>query len=920
MTHSIDVFKHILFRIAGESFSLLAKNKEIYAFLENELKTIARLEQEKQASRIAICDSVYLLVNTVDDAKAQKQLINFKRDFFNGRNISEAKLNEVIQLFTPEISTLYNSYTQVDAELHRSIQHAKELLDNAYEADLAFIREVCSRNNIKNGLLLSSELLLKYAESFANDSDKIDESTILGLWKYATRTVAKTTPFSTFTQLNIGTLSPSGPAFDFGTSGFEVRSVLRYNNYILEMMLTLIKKHPVLFRSLNITVNPTLEKKDSELIFFTNNKNIESFQRIKNNGIINYIVDKLSQEKELIVSDLVDDLLSVLDEKYTRADVEKYIFELVQTGLLFVNINLSGLDSEWDKSLHAFFQKVDGVDKLQAESINILEELIQLKDEYGLKNVAERADAIKSMNTFFNELFVRLQEDDDEGFSQYNYIKSGEDLSNVFLHRLPTKRNNVTFRNIIYEDTTLNTRISVSDKKINDFLNKVNRIILSFTFICKTNHDRIEHYDFYQKNFQGSEKVSLLTFYEQLYKFKTSATNEENQQPVNNSNNNDAATIDRIKKLISAQQQAGNVRMENGFCGVNDLFFDALDKEFKELAPRKTNINYGTFTQFYLDDTMPGEDLKGVINGGIMPGRGKMISRFLHLFDDEVTEDLKFWNAAYMPPDEVYVENSDASFFNANLHPCLMPYEIEIPGGNTRSANNLINIADLHIKPDTEQKELVLFNDSGQKVSVYDLGFQTLLMRSLLYRLLCSFGNNYGFPLHTINGLFNGVFLSHIPVEGMDVKIIVAPRLTFMSSVILQRKQWTIPCQVIAAILKKHQSTDLYALYTAFHRWKDELHIPNEVFVRLYHNHNVQQNKEGQQNQQSQLLNKDDYKPQYLNLLSPMGFRLFIKLVGKMKAGNIVIEEMLPCPENALTINGEKKVTETLIQWQSQTV
>ena len=928
MERTIDVYKHLLFRIAGESFSLLDENEKIYGKLTTDITALTSLEKQRDALKSEICDLTFTLIKAIQDERDRKLLINFKRDFFNGRNISQVKLNATLALFTSELAEKYEVYNSLRNKISAIIDDINANHVLAYQKDLNLINIVCNKENINNGLLLSSELLLKFSRAFAKENKSIDEGTILGLWKYVTRTIAKTTPFSTFTQLNIGTLAndPVG-VIEINEITPNIKSYVRYNNYILELILLLIKIHPLLFKFLGIIVNPTLNETETDLIFFTNNNNNESFQIIKSNGIIKYIINKIRQEKEITVDSLVKDLLPLLDEKNTESDVEKYVFELTQTGLLSVNINLSGLDSEWDKSVNLFFQKYLGKEQIGSEITHILDQLKDNRNEYSIQKCSERELTIDKMNKLFNDLFLLLQqetsENNDEQEQQqtnrynYNFIKlDANNLQNVFLHKLPSKSNSVKFKNNIYEDTSKDIDIKVDEHKIYDFIDRMDFLINTFSFICKTNSDKLSHFDFYEKNFKDKGEISLLSFYECLYKDKATTANSQNNNQNNGGQpNNDLAIYDRIKKLITAELKTGRVVFHNNECNFNRAFLNKLRAEFRGQLAKKKNVSYAAFIQFYINTDNNAKDvLCGVLNGGIMPGRGKMISRFLHLFDEKVTEDLKKWNIANMPNAELFVENSDASFFNANLHPCLMPYEIEMPGGNNRSYENLINIFDIKIRPNTNNKELDLYYKDGKKVIIYDLGFQNLMMRSHLYRLLCSFGNNYGYPHYTINGLFNGVFINHIEVEGFDVKITVGPRITYDNCIILQRKQWTIPAQIIADTIKKILANDASQVYIAIQKWRRNLSIPDEVFVRLYHNTQNSNNPSNQNN--NQVINKDDYKPQYINFLSPLAIKLFIKLVGKIKNGNIVIEEMLPDSKQLFKIGDNKFATEALVQWQ----
>ena len=96
-----------------------------------------------------------------------------------------------------------------------------------------------------------------------------------------------------------------------------------------------------------------------------------------------------------------------------------------------------------------------------------------------------------------------------------------------------------------------------------------------------------------------------------------------------------------------------------------------------------------------------------VVNGFTF-GYGKFFGRFLHLFDKSLQDELRESNRL-LSDDVILVENRDASYFSANLHPPLLDYEIWAPGSN----NNLeleyrISIHDLNVVLNDSTKKLEL--------------------------------------------------------------------------------------------------------------------------------------------------------------------------------------------------------------------
>jgi hypothetical protein len=59
---------------------------------------------------------------------------------------------------------------------------------------------------------------------------------------------------------------------------------------------------------------------------------------------------------------------------------------------------------------------------------------------------------------------------------------------------------------------------------------------------------------------------------------------------------------------------------------------------------------------------------------------------------------------------------------------------------------------------------------------------------------------------------------------------------------------------------------------------------------------------------------KDDHKPIYINFLNPVSLLVFERAVSKV-VRRVKIEEMLPASNQLAMIEGQKMVTEFVVQW-----
>lgn len=333
-------------------------------------------------------------------------------------------------------------------------------------------------------------------------------------------------------------------------------------------------------------------------------------------------------------------------------------------------------------------------------------------------------------------------------------------------------------------------------------------------------------------------------------------------------------------------------------------------------APAARGANsYGMFVQFFQEPDATGRlQLKGVLNG-TFGGYGKMLSRFLHILDPQVTEDVRQWNGRLAGADSLLIENCDASYFNANLHPPLLPYEIRTPGGHhALPAERQLPITDFAVQYDPAQHEIRLVHKpTARPAYVFDLGFQGLNGRSQLFQLLEKFTPvEYLSPRPVVNAVD---YILHPPAEGNAqaalTEVVVLPRVVYEDAVILRRKSWHIPKERLP-VRQPHENDAAY--FQVVSEWRQRLDLPAEVFIFVNPNRDHDQ---AALPEQFRKVGRDDYKPQYIHFENPLLVNLFERLVDKVPQV-LKIEEMLPHSGHLATIGGEKFVTEYVVQWYTE--
>ncbi len=371
------------------------------------------------------------------------------------------------------------------------------------------------------------------------------------------------------------------------------------------------------------------------------------------------------------------------------------------------------------------------------------------------------------------------------------------------------------------------------------------------------------------------------------------------------------------------------------------LRFDPVRRVTDELqypAPREVESrSYGMFVQFFRERDSNGEErLMGVVNASLS-GFGKMISRFMHIFDASVTEDVRSWNSA-RAGEAMFIEDCDASYFNANLHPPLMPHEIWMPGGhNTLPAEKQIPVTDLQVRLSADGERLELLHKTlGKTAYVFDLGFQGHGGRSQLFQLLEKFTRaeylSFYPLLNALSSLSapkpqqqtlpenaeqqpnetpkDAAIAAATPETKPQPRVRTRPRVVYEEQLVLQRKAWFVPKELLP--LRTKQETD-WQYFERLNTWRSELGMPEEIFLFVNPREN-QNNQENIDTDAAKRVTRDDYKPQYISFRNPFMVKLFEGLLAKVMSV-LKIEEMLPNSRQMAEIAGQKYVTECVVQW-----
>jgi hypothetical protein len=964
----MKLFPKLLLRIGGDTFENLENltPPKTLKLTENLFKHHSIAEAAKKN----ISEFLYSFIPTLDGSDSQNLMLSLRRDVFNDRELDLDFIKACADVLPREQNEVFSKYLDARKEIDKIIEDGEEV----YATETTLLRqkfqELTRKDVLKLGLLLSSQTLLnkveKYNETHPNDFKKREFHTEQSLLKYLTRIFAKTSPFSTFTHLGVGEIHEKN-TIDFEGTSPTFKSHICLNNYLLHYLKTILLRVEPIYSNFTIRLNPTLTSKEEQYVFLTNFNNMESFQRIDASPLIDLFLEIVGQ-KGIVYKEMID---TIVKEEYIDAsadEIKGFVGQLLDYGLLEFDLGVSGIDPGWDSTLCTNLSKIEKPDPVIIDLINTLKETRNLANKFGEAQLNERRKLIKlAFNTFraccwrlhefaglpeeerleqddyvaFAKKKLKDEEEKDKGEDKVEEIKDIEEK--VFKNEEST-RFSFKAEQLFYEDCTSNAAPKLPEKGLTEITESVNTLFSNLSLFEGHQDETLKMFEFFERHYPNQEKVDLFTFYEDYFreikkpeaehqqKQKDEAKKQKEDQKKEKAN--EPKTLDKPKlpdHLSFPKVEARRDLMEKWMITYKDLAHGIANNEEVHISPellKKVNNQLGVKPHKGFNATSTGAFIQPFVNNQgdfhanlntTFPGFGKLFTRFLHTFSADLTTQIREWNKMYSN-NCMLAENTDGSYFNANLHPTLMPYEVKIPGGhNSLSAEAQIPIAQVQVvKVEGENRLEIRHRETNKPIYVFDLCFQSLASRSQLYQLLERFSIaefvNWGVLMHPINEVADGTlerseYAKSNPDNPKKYKpeVYTLPRITFNKNLILQRKSWNIPKKLIP--LRKPTETS-WQYFSRISIWRKELGIPRHSFVFIMDRFLMDQLTP----KESEKIGRDDYKPQYLDFDNPIMINLFEKLVEKAPF-RFKVEEMLPHPENMSTINGKKYVTEYLHQW-----
>ncbi len=852
-------FPYLLLRLGGISYDAL----QVFVFDEKIANDFYEKSNLLEAFKRNLNTYFNEKIKDTTNYQFKKIAKNIRNDVFNNRTISFEKLlkNELLDRETidqlTEFQTLHQEYENLKSHFKKSLQTHLEKAQKSLQV-------LSNYSNLQNGLVLSSPALLSRISNYQQKTPyqfrKKELQTERALMQYLARIALKTSPFGTFNQISSIELVRETTFFE-NVQIANSTTHLRLNNYLFFYFKNLIIQDVGTRLSLRLQVNSTYQIADNQHVFLTNSNNVEAFQTVDFHPVIDFIVNAIN-ETSLKYGELIHLLLENIEAN--EGDLQIFVQELYEIGLLEYDFGISGLQANWHLELIAFLEKM----KRNSFIEKVLNELFKLEKAIQDYHRASPKDRLNILKIIHNDLSLLFQKEVTTTVNSVDFFK--KDTTTDF---------HFTTSNLLFEDASANITGTINAELVNDFRKKLN----SLTEYLDDLRGNLNGYKkvraCYEAEFDNQIQVNILTFYQKYANWQQQNIKDKTIENVQNERikNWQNAFINQLQSKLS--EEVINISLED---------LKAIQGDFFNKKKTKKQLKVSAFVQLFKNEKTT--ELKGVVNA-VFPAYGKYFSRFLHLLDDKITNEIQAQNASESTA--FYAEIVDNSYFNANIHPPLMPFEIKTPNGNTTlSDTQLLSVNDIFIKKEKD-KLILIHKQTGKQIMPYDLGFQSLDGRSELFKLLNAFSPARFVSLHYISDAILKAFDNEELVK-------IIPRITFEEDIIIQRKRWYLE-QSILPFSKKNNETRI-DYFIRLQEWRIKYDLPNKVFYTI------------SPKELSNQINRstDNHKPQYLDFRNPILVDAFGRNCSKVSIA-LLIEEFLPSSESLNRLGEERFVMEFLV-------
>ncbi|MFJ3479136.1 lantibiotic dehydratase [Streptomyces microflavus] len=824
-------------------------------------------------------DQLHDLIGGSDDEPLRRALLKLRRDIFNNRlpatDSADRVLGRVHSLDPAAASTLADWLTGRRA-LDGRLGAGAGLLAAETGRSREALRSLAGHERLRRGLLLASPALDAQLDAYRKQPpsagarpDKKQRKIERSLLSYVYRTACKTSPFSTFTGVALGSLG--------GSAGLrlrveeEWRAQARLNVVALGRLADAVIADPARRADLPVAPASGWGRDDDRVRYVRrwitagDDDTAVTFDAVKDrlfflrrSGTLDRLLTLFEERSGTVLryGDLVEWLAR--DQGAAREECEQYLGALLDVGM--VQVPCLRTEVHDTDPLRAFQGALRGLERPWADRLaDRLEEPAWCVERFADASPDERRALLDALRA---------------GLRAVQEEELGADRAKV-----P--------QTLLYEDAAAGARTEFDPDAWQELaagpLAAVERVLPAFDL---TLPQRITFEGFFLARYgRGGRCDDLLKlvhdfhedFFDQYMTFTATRTAydadgtyvpEVNWLGLDRLRALDTARRTFTARMAALREAAGpgaaEVRVDDAFLAE---VADELDGLAADFAPMSHHLQIAD---------RPGDPL--VVLNRSYGGVSFPFSRFTELFDG-LDERLFAGTEAIVPEGAVLAEVTGGPVTsNLNLHGRLAPYEIVCPGERgTLDAEFRISLDDLHLVHDPEAGRLVLRSArlDREVIPVY-LGYLVPLALPELPRTLLLLSPTSMAPLNVWAGVPEGA-----PDEG---GVTTRPRVRH-GSLVLSRRSWSAP----AAALPLHRAgAPEDGWFLDWHAFRREHDLPDRVFATV---------------SDTGARGATGAKPQYLDFDSPLSLSAFEALI-KTPQARVVFREALPDEDALHTVSG----------------
>ena len=774
MKSKIQSFPYVFGRKGAASFNLLKPLQKACL-----LSTLADLEEKQlllKKMQSVIVPILYQEIKTSEVLQLQNTLLNIKRNVFNGRSVSLGT-KSLKELKNTSILSLLREYERIRAEEAELKTKFRESFDKVLIESTQYILELSKCKFLKNGLLFSSNTLSGQLDDRTGQKDfgKKTLHTSLSLLKYITRSVAKTSPFSSFNP--IFALKQNYNSFDPINIGGR-RSKISLNSLVLLLLKKTLISSSSVRNYLSLVLNPTILKEGNSLNFCLTACGNERVCTMQNTELIDFILNIFNNRECVAYAEFVLEIVKVTGESAEK--VGEYCEKLLKEGIIIFQFPISIKKRNWLGDCISFLDALI----VESSELKLLvqwrEVLLYLNDQV---KVLEKTHDMSARHIIVQESYQYFND---------NVIDEIDLVSNSELHSLKSE---ILESNLFYEDVLTD---EVKSERKDAYIDSIEKIEILNRYLLITNYKHRVREKFAEaiRTSYGGNKVPLLEFYRNVYLQDLNFNHFDKEYQLNF-----LKIFDRFFKALPQLIDSQNV------------FLDSFLSE----EEHKASVGFDLFFQvadFNGQKTM-------VINN-IFQCPNTNLSRYYNLYDfNAICADIKEYLSRFYSKSRV-VELTDDSIHNLNSYPKILDAVLDVSIDS--KASHSLSVCDLFIC--LKEENVIITDRSDNQVIPFDFSLESIRRRSSLMQFIDHFNDT---NTEGIAGLLT-MYEEIVSIHQAEKPIIVIPRLYLSKKILLSRKKWIINDVETTGLFKQETTAKQFATFAKFQK---EHHIPDHVFVKV---------------------------------------------------------------------------------------